>query len=94
MFHMAREKDLPVKKVMKELIDAILYCLMTTRFSGYKHDLIKKKWAAMITTHCFDNPKTNLTYEKNLYIFYFKYRAKSCTNILRIHVIKKLILSK
>jgi hypothetical protein len=29
----------------------------------------------------FDNPKTNLTYEKNLYIVYFKYRAKSDANI-------------
>jgi hypothetical protein len=43
----------------------------------------------MIATHSFDNPKTNLTYEKNLYIFYFKYRAKSFTNISLIHGIKK-----
>jgi hypothetical protein len=43
----------------------------------------------MIATHSFDNPKTNLTYEKNLYILYFKYRAKSCTNILHIRGIKK-----
>jgi hypothetical protein len=28
---------------------------------------VKKKWAAN-ATHSFDNPKTNLTYEKNLYI--------------------------
>jgi len=33
------------------------------------YDLDKKKWAAMKATHSFDNPKTNLTYEKNLYIF-------------------------
>jgi hypothetical protein len=44
----------------------------------------------MRAAHCFDNPKTNLTYEKNLYILCFKYRAKSFTNILRIHGIKKL----
>jgi hypothetical protein len=43
----------------------------------------------MIATHSFDNPKTNLTYEKNLYLLYFKYRAKSCTNISRIPGIKK-----
>jgi hypothetical protein len=43
----------------------------------------------MKAAHSFDNPKTNLTYEKNLYILYFKYRAKSCTNILRIPGIKK-----
>jgi hypothetical protein len=28
---------------------------------------VKKKWAAN-AAHSFDNPKTNLTYEKNLYI--------------------------
>jgi hypothetical protein len=27
--------------------------------------------------HFFDNPKTNLTYEKNLNILRFKYHAKS-----------------
>jgi hypothetical protein len=27
--------------------------------------------------HFFDNPKTNLTYEKNLNILGFKYHAKS-----------------
>jgi hypothetical protein len=43
----------------------------------------------MKATHSFDNPKTNLTYEKNLYIFYFKYRAKSCTNIRCFPGIKK-----
>jgi len=38
----------------------------------------------MIVSLTFDNPKTNLTYEKNLYILYFKYRAKSSTNILPV----------
>jgi hypothetical protein len=33
--------------------------------------------------------KTNLTYEKNLYLLYFKYRAKSLTNIFTVTVIKK-----
>ena len=37
----------------------------------------------------FDNPKTNLTYEKNLYYFNFKYRAKSFTNIFILFEIKK-----
>jgi hypothetical protein len=45
----------------------------------------------MIATHSFDNPKTNLTYEKNLYIVRNKYRAKSLTNILLINGIKKYI---
>jgi len=42
-----------------------------------------------ICLYNFDNPKTNLTYEKNLYILYFKYRAKSFTNIRRVIGIKK-----
>ena len=41
----------------------------------------------------FDNPKTNLTYEKNLYILYFKYRAKLFTNIEQIFFIKKCFCS-
>ena len=47
----------------------------------------------MIAAHCFDNPKTNLTYEKNLYIFYFNYRAKSITNIKIVIRIKKYIFA-
>jgi hypothetical protein len=36
----------------------------------------------MKAAHIFDNPKTNLTYEKNLYIFSAKYHAKTFANIL------------
>jgi hypothetical protein len=36
--------------------------------------------------------KTNLTYEKNLYLKYFKYRAKSITKIFPVGEIKKYIL--
>jgi hypothetical protein len=43
----------------------------------------------MKAAHSFDNPKTNLTYEKNLYIFYFKYHAKSYANISPEFGIKK-----
>ena len=40
----------------------------------------------------FDNPKTNLTYEKNLCIVYFKFHAKSIANINMDDVIKKHFL--
>jgi len=43
----------------------------------------------MQAAHFFDNPKTNLTYEKNLYVFIFKYRAKHFANINTITEIKK-----
>jgi hypothetical protein len=39
----------------------------------------------------FNNPKTNLTYEKNLYILLSKYRAKSFTKINIFHKIKNII---
>jgi hypothetical protein len=39
--------------------------------------------------HFFDNPKTNLTYEKNLYIFRNKYRAKHNANINTVFITKK-----
>ncbi len=40
----------------------------------------------------FDNPKTNLTYEKNLYYLDFKYRAKSFTKIFTVIEIKKYFI--
>jgi hypothetical protein len=46
-----------------------------------KNNIGKKEEADDCQPHFFDNPKTNLTYEKNLYILLFKYHAKSCTNI-------------
>ncbi len=36
-----------------------------------------------------DNPKTNLTYEKNLYILQLKFHAKSYANLKTVNVIKK-----
>jgi hypothetical protein len=37
----------------------------------------------------FDNPKTNLTYEKNLYLIRIKYHAKSESKISTVIVKKK-----
>jgi hypothetical protein len=45
------------------------------------HEKDKKEGADDRQPHVFDNPKTNLTYEKNLYILLNKFRAKSITNI-------------
>ena len=48
-----------------------------------------KERAAGEAAHFFNNPKTNLTYEKNLYILTFKYRAKHYANINTIPDTKK-----
>ena len=41
----------------------------------------------------FDNPKTNLTYEKNLYNLYSKYHAKHLYKDKLFHGKKKMFLS-
>ena len=56
--------------------------------------IVIKRRAAQIERLTFDNPKTNLTYEKNLYSFYFKYRAKTFTKInLNIEIKKCFYLN-
>jgi len=54
----------------------------------------KKEGPPEPATHFFDNPKTNLTYEKNLYIFYFKNRAKLFAKIKTKYLLKKLLTVK
>ena len=50
---------------------------------------MRKEEADKNVSLIFDNPKTNLTYEKNLYLNQTKYRAKPNTNIFQAFHIKK-----
>ena len=58
-------------KIVNTLKTGQFVCTLQNVFGLHKkrYGLYKKKWAAMKAAHSFDNPKTNLTYEKNLYIF-------------------------
>jgi hypothetical protein len=56
-------------------------------------EIKQKEEPPELAAHFFDNPKTNLTYEKNLCLLNFKYRAKHYTNISRSVNTKKYFAS-